>query len=162
MTVLRALGIVILGLLGAVVAALAVFVVGVRTRHRGVLTFARVVQRDALNPGAMKDAGAAGSSWAIVRVPGRVSGRVYETPVGVVRENDELFISLPYGEGTQWLQNVLAADGATVVHDGAEIEATQPEVVPIVRTPMASRDRVAIAIFGVTHALRLQAPAAAS
>ncbi len=128
-----------------------------RTRNPRVLRFARVVQRDVMNPGALRDAGTTGSPWAVVRAPGRVSGKVYDTPVGVQRVGDELYITLPYGEGTQWLRNVRAAGGATVLHDGLEIEATAPELVPIGQTPMAAADRLAIAMFGVTHALRLHA-----
>ena len=47
------------------------------------------------------------------------------------------------------------------VHDGAEIEATAPELVPIGETPMAAADRLAISIFGITHALRLRAASSA-
>lgn len=155
--VVRTLSVVLALLIGAVLAAATVFVVGVRTRNERVLRFARVMQRDVMNPGTLRDAGTAGSSWAVVRVPGRVSGKVYDTPVGVQRLGEELYITLPYGEGTQWLRNVRAAGGATVLHDGHEIEATAPELVPIGQTPMASADRLAISIFGITHALRLRA-----
>ncbi|KRB38642.1 hypothetical protein [Microbacterium sp. Root180] len=144
-------------LVGVALLAAAVFVVGVRTRTPRVLRFAREMQRDVINPGALRDAGTPGSPWAVVRAPGGVSGRVYDTPVGVQRVGDELYISLPYGEGTQWLRNVRAAGGATLLHDGHEIEATAPELVPIGQTPMAAADRIAIWVFGVTHALRLHA-----
>ena len=93
-------------LVGAAFVAAAVFVVGVRARSPRVLRFARAMQRDMVNPRALRNAGGAGSPWAVVRAPGRVSGRVYDTPVGVQRVGDELYISLPYGEGTQWLRNV--------------------------------------------------------
>ena len=109
-----------------------------------MLRFARAMQRDVLNRGALRDAGSTGSPWAVVRTPGRVSGRIYDTPVGVQRVGDELYISLVYGEGTQWLRNVRAAGGATVLHDGNEIEATAPELVPIGQTPIAAVDRLAI------------------
>jgi deazaflavin-dependent oxidoreductase (nitroreductase family) len=149
---------VILGLaFGAVLAVGTVFVVGVRRRDEKVLRFARKVQRDLLNPGTLRDAGTAGSPWAIIRVPGRTSGRVYDTPVGVQRVGDDLYISLVYGDGTQWVRNVRAAGGATVLHDGHEIEAVLPELVAIVQMPMTAADRVAITVFGVTHALRLRA-----
>ncbi len=157
MVVIRALSLGLALLIGALLAAMAVFVVGVRTRNPRVLRFARTMQRDVMNPGALRDAGTVASPWAIVRVPGRVSGTIYDTPVGVERVGDELYITLPYGEGTQWLRNVRAAGGATVLHNGLEIDATAPEVVPIGQTPMAAADRVAIAVFGVTHALRLHA-----
>ena len=148
-------------LASAALVAATVFVVGVRARSPRVLRFARAMQRDMVNPRALRNAGGAGSPWAVVRAPGRVSGKVHDTPVGVQRVGDELYISLPYGEGTQWLRNVRAAGGATVLHDGHEIEATTPELVPVGETPMAAGDRLAIAIFGVKHALRLHAVSSA-
>lgn len=48
-----------------------------------------------MNPLALRDAGTAASPWAIVRVPGRVSGRVYDTPVGVERVGDFRFLRTP-------------------------------------------------------------------
>ncbi|GAB2841110.1 nitroreductase/quinone reductase family protein [Microbacterium insulae] len=161
MAFVRTLSVIAALVVGAVLVAGTAFVVGVRSRDERVLGFARRMQRDVLNRGALRDAGTAGSPWAVVRVPGRVSGRVYDTPVGVKRVGDDLYISLVYGEGTQWLRNVRAAGGATVIHDGREIEATDPEVVPIVQTPIAAADRVAISLFGITHALRLREAASA-
>jgi len=157
MAIARVLSFVLAILVGAALAAAAMFVVGVRIRNPRVLRFARAMQRDLLNPGVLRDAGSTGSSWAVVRVPGRVSGKVYDTPVGVQRVGDDLYISLVYGEGTQWLRNVRAAGGATVIHDGSEIEATTPELVPIGQTPIARVDRLAISLFGITHALRMRA-----
>lgn len=155
MTVVRVFFVSLASLVGAALIAAVLFVVGVRRRSPGVLRVVRVLQRDLMNPGALRTAGASGSPWAVVRVAGRVSGKVYDTPVEVKREGDELYISLPYGEGTQWFRNVRAAGGATVLYDGRDIEATTPELVPIGQTPLAAADRVAIAVFGVTHALRL-------
>ncbi|WP_194410405.1 nitroreductase/quinone reductase family protein [Microbacterium cremeum] len=157
MTIARTLSFFLALLVGSALVAVVGIVVGVRTRNPRVLRFTRTMQRDVLNRRALQDAGTPGSPWAVVRVPGRTSGRVYDTPVGVQRVGDELYISLPYGEGAQWVRNVRAAGGATVVHDGREIEATTPELVPIAGTPMSGADRVAVAIFGVTHALRLRA-----
>ena len=157
MAILRILSSFLALLVGAALVAAVVFVLGVRTRNPHVLRFARAMQRDVVNPGALRDAGTTGSPWAVVRAPGRVSGKVYDTPVAVQRVGDELYISLPYGEATQWLRNVRAAGGATVLHDGHEIEATAPEIVPIQQTPLANADRLAITIFGVTHALQLHA-----
>lgn len=82
-------------LVGAALTAIAVFVVGVRTRNPRVLRLARTIQRDKMNPLALRDAGTAASPWAIVRVPGRVSGRVYDTPVGVERVGDFRFLRTP-------------------------------------------------------------------
>jgi deazaflavin-dependent oxidoreductase (nitroreductase family) len=159
MTVVRTLAVSLALLVGAALVAAVTFVAGVRSRHPRVLRIARTMQRDVFNRVALQDAGAPGSPWAVVRAPGRVSGTLYDTPVGVQRVGDDLYISLPYGEGTQWLRNVRAAGRATILHDGHEIEATGPELVPIGQTPIAAAvaDRVAISLFGITHALRLHA-----
>ena len=161
MAVVRLLTSVLALLVAAALLAAVGFVVGGRTRHAHGLRFARATQRDLVNPGALRNAGSTGSPWAVVRTPGRVSGRVYDTPVGVQLVGDALYISLPYGEGPQWRRNVRAAGGATVFYDGGEIEATAPELVPIGETPIAAGGRVAISIFGITHALRLRATSSA-
>jgi hypothetical protein len=157
MAVVRKLSLFLAFLVGAALVAAVAFVGGVHTRNPHMLRFARAMQRDVVNPGVMRDAGTKGSPWAVVRAPGRVSGRVYDTPVGVQRVGDVLYISLPYGDGTQWLRNVRAAGGATVLHNGHEIQATTPELVPIGQTAVAAVDRLTISIFGITHALRLHA-----
>jgi hypothetical protein len=162
MALVRMLSLFLALLVGVALVAAVVFVAGVRSRNTRVLRFARAMQRDLINPGALRDAGNARSPWAIVRTPGRVSGKVYDTPVGVQRVGDELYISLPYGEGTQWLRNVRAAGGATVLYDGNEIQATEPELIPIGQTPLASVDRAAISIFGITHALQLRVASSAA
>lgn len=143
-------------LLAVALAAVLAFILGIRHRNPRVLRIARIVQRDYMNAGALRTAGRPGSQWAVIRVPGRRSGKIYDTPVGVQRQGNELFITMPYGEGTQWVQNVRTAGRATVLHGGVEIEVVEPELVPIGQTPTATADRVAIAIFGVTQALRLR------
>ena len=149
------LSVLTVALVGAV-AVLAAFVVGVRTKNPSVLRAARVIQRDVMNRGAMRTAGTTESPWTIIRHRGRSSGTVYETPIGTHREGDLFYVTIPYGPGTQWLRNVLAAGGATLITGGEEIEVVDPRVVPIETTPMAQKDRAAIAIFGVTDALVLR------
>lgn len=80
MSPVRALASSLALLLAASLLAIVVFVGGVRTRNPVILRVARAMQRDLLNPSALRDAGSAGSSWAIVRVPGRRTGKVYDTP----------------------------------------------------------------------------------
>lgn len=155
MAFVRVLLVSLAAVIGAALVAAVSFVVGIRRRDPRALRIVRVLQRDVMNRGALRTAGADGSPWAVVRVPGRVSGKVYDTPVEVKRVGDELYIALPYGEGTQWFRNVRAAGGATVLYDGHELEATAPELVPIGQTPLAAAERIAIALFRVTHALRL-------
>ena len=80
--------------------------------------------------------------WGLVEHVGRRSGRHYETPVAMLDAGDRIVIPVPFGLGTQWVQNVLAAGGATLHRHGAHIAVTDvrtiqwPEVRPLVRQPL--------------------------
>jgi len=67
--------------------------------------------------------------WGIVEHTGRRSGRHYGTPVAILRAGDRLVIPVPFGLGTQWVQNVLAAGGATLRWHGRAVPVTDPRVV---------------------------------
>ena len=67
--------------------------------------------------------------WAVVHHVGRKTGRALTMPVAV-RATPELFIVvLPWGPGTNWARNVLAAGGCVVRWKGADHRTTRPEVV---------------------------------
>jgi deazaflavin-dependent oxidoreductase (nitroreductase family) len=66
--------------------------------------------------------------FAIVTHPGRVSGRVYATPVWAFGTHDGLVIALLYGARSDWVQNVVAADHAQVKRFGTTREYTQPRL----------------------------------
>jgi hypothetical protein len=57
----------------------------------------------------------AGSRWlplyAIVRHTGRKSGKQYAIPIVAFPALDGFVIPLPFGEETQWMRNLFAADG---------------------------------------------------
>jgi deazaflavin-dependent oxidoreductase (nitroreductase family) len=59
---------------------------------------------------------------------GRKSGREYRTPVKVFRREDGYVISLPYGSGSDWVQNVLAADGCDLMTRGRRVHLVAPNV----------------------------------
>ena len=113
-------------------AAMAAFVIGIRRKDPATLRIARVIQRDFVNPLALRRAGEAGSQWAVVRHVGRRSGRPYETPVGATAEPGGFVVMLPYGAGAQWVRNVRAAGSAVLaVDDGrAVIAAGSADGVP--------------------------------
>jgi deazaflavin-dependent oxidoreductase (nitroreductase family) len=67
--------------------------------------------------------------WAIVRHRGRKSGRQLAVPVAIVTTPDGFIINLPWGAGTNWVRNVLAADGCTLRWKGAEHPAGRPRIV---------------------------------
>ena len=64
--------------------------------------------------------------WAIVEHRGRSSGRIYRTPVAVARTADGFMIPIPFGDGTQWVKNVLAAGGCRLRRVGREIDLVEP------------------------------------
>ena len=52
--------------------------------------------------------GLAGRSTHVLTVPGRQSGRLWSTPVSIVRDGDERWLVAPYGE-RNWVKNARAA-----------------------------------------------------
>jgi deazaflavin-dependent oxidoreductase (nitroreductase family) len=69
--------------------------------------------------------------WAVVHHRGRKSGKWYATPVAIIptRSNVTFLIGLPWGRSTNWAQNVLAADGATLTWKGRDVTATNPRLI---------------------------------
>jgi deazaflavin-dependent oxidoreductase (nitroreductase family) len=69
--------------------------------------------------------------WAIIHHRGRRSGTEYATPIAVIPTADEsiILIGLPWGLGTNWARNVVAAGGATLTWKGREQQATEPRIV---------------------------------
>ena len=60
---------------------------------------------------------------------GRKSGQEYRTPVNVFQRPDDRFVvALTYGRDTDWVQNVLAADGCELLTAGRQIELTAPRL----------------------------------
>ena len=67
--------------------------------------------------------------WAILRHTGRKSGTHYVIPIVALPSADGFVIPLPFGERTQWLQNLVAAGGAGIRSKGREYTVDQPELV---------------------------------
>jgi len=111
-------------------AALAFFVAAMRSGSRPLVDVVRQATKRVLNPVMLRLAGR--RHWYAARVEhvGRRSGRPYATPVVAVPVEGGFAIPLPYGDGVDWLRNVLAAGEATVVLDGVRHRVTQPVVVP--------------------------------
>ena len=71
---------------------------------------------------------------------------------------DGFLISLPFGEGVDWLKNVLAAGRATIETRGETWEVVDPEVVDreTARPLLAGRVRVLFALAGIERYLKLK------
>lgn len=59
---------------------------------------------------------------------GRKSGREYRTPVKLFRKNGHFVLSLPYGSGSDWVKNVVAAGGCEIKTRGRRIPVVAPQV----------------------------------
>jgi deazaflavin-dependent oxidoreductase (nitroreductase family) len=147
-------GAVVVGLVGVALLIL----VGWRRNSPLVLKPMIRLQRAFINPRQLQSAGTPGAYAGVIRHRGRTSGRAYETPVGVVAEDDGFVIALVYGTRTNWLQNVLASGSATIVHEGRTWQVDRPEVVPMrtVASLFAPGDQQGFRLLRVDRALRVR------
>ncbi|MGW4351871.1 nitroreductase family deazaflavin-dependent oxidoreductase [Nocardia sp. NPDC004582] len=67
--------------------------------------------------------------WAVILHTGRKSGNLYATPVLAFRQGDRIAIGLPYGPKTQWVANLLAAQGGRIRRAGKTLTIADPRVV---------------------------------
>jgi deazaflavin-dependent oxidoreductase (nitroreductase family) len=58
--------------------------------------------------------------FSLIRHVGRRSGRSYQTPVVLARVPDGFVAELTYGPSVDWLRNIVAAGGCTVLYRGRE------------------------------------------
>lgn len=128
-----------------------------RARFRPVQDAIRRMNRVVLNPRQLRTAGRPGAYASIVEHVGRTSGSRYRTPVVAVPTDDGFVIALPYGPGTDWARNVLAAGSATIEHEGHTTPVERPEVVPAqtVDALFPVREQRTHRRFGVTDFLLL-------
>ncbi|MGA8046187.1 MAG: nitroreductase family deazaflavin-dependent oxidoreductase [Dermatophilaceae bacterium] len=85
--------------------------------------------RFTVNPVARLVAGRA-PGFAVVRHRGRRSGREYATPINVFRVPSGFMTALTYGPDTDWMRNLTARGGGTLLHRGREIPVGAPIRVP--------------------------------
>ncbi len=106
----------------------------------------------------MRTAGTPGAYAGIVRHRGRVSGRAYETPVGIIATEDGFLVTLPYGTQASWLRNVLAAGEAEFVTEGATYQVDQPELVPMrdVASRFSAADQRLTRVLAIDACLRVR------
>lgn len=67
--------------------------------------------------------------FGVVVHTGRHSGRQYRTPVNVFPRRGGFVIALTYGPASQWVRNVLANDGCSLVTRGSTWQLTRPNLV---------------------------------
>ena len=84
-----------------------------RPMHRGI------------NLVALRVAGRTGSMVNLEHV-GRRSGIVRHTPVRAFRRGDAVAVGANFGAESDWVKNVLAADGCSMKMSGRVLELTEP------------------------------------
>ncbi|MCW2914778.1 MAG: nitroreductase family deazaflavin-dependent oxidoreductase [Actinomycetia bacterium] len=67
--------------------------------------------------------------YAVILHKGRKSGNVYRTPVTAFRSGSTLAVPLPYGSGSDWVRNVLAAGFAGIERGGRFHRIANPRIV---------------------------------
>jgi deazaflavin-dependent oxidoreductase (nitroreductase family) len=67
--------------------------------------------------------------YALVIHRGRRSGAEYRTPVLAFRSGATILMALPYGERSDWVRNLLAADEGLVLRAGKRLPITRIAVV---------------------------------
>jgi len=67
--------------------------------------------------------------FGIVLHKGRRTGRSYRTPVNAFQTPDGYVIALSYGSDSDWVQNVLAADGCALETRGRTVALFDPQIV---------------------------------
>jgi deazaflavin-dependent oxidoreductase (nitroreductase family) len=66
--------------------------------------------------------------WAVVHHIGRKSGRELTVPVAVIATPNAFLVALPWGAGTNWARNVLAAGGCVLTWRGADHRVSDPQL----------------------------------
>ncbi|TDC81868.1 nitroreductase family deazaflavin-dependent oxidoreductase [Actinomadura sp. 7K507] len=96
------------------------------------------VNKRVFNPRAI-----AGGKWPVLTHAGRTSGATYRTPLDAHPVDGGYLFVLVYGSGSDWVQNVLAADSARLQVDGRELKLTAPRLIGKDEAFQALSDEVA-------------------
>jgi deazaflavin-dependent oxidoreductase (nitroreductase family) len=94
--------------------------------------------------------------FGILTHVGRRSAKVHRTPVNVFRASNSFIIALTYSSQSEWVKNVLAADGCELRTRGKKYQLSAPKVV---RDPTRRRFpiplRVVLRIVGADEYMEL-------
>jgi deazaflavin-dependent oxidoreductase (nitroreductase family) len=88
-----------------------------------IARFNRVVTNPLLRPVAAR-----APYFGVVVHRGRVSGRVYRTPVNAFERDGEVIFALTYGPDRDWLKNVIHQGHFTLIHRGKGVELAEPRL----------------------------------
>lgn len=66
--------------------------------------------------------------FGVVVHTGRKTGRSYRTPVNIFRHGNRYVIALTYGPGADWVRNILASGGCTLITRRRSLRLTLPRL----------------------------------
>lgn len=95
------------------------------------------VNKRLFNPRAI-----ANGKWPVLTHVGRTSGATYRTPLDAHPVEGGYLFVLVYGSGSDWVRNVMAANGARLLVDGTEMELAAPRLVGKAEAFQALSDEV--------------------
>ncbi|MCC7022550.1 MAG: nitroreductase family deazaflavin-dependent oxidoreductase [Thermomicrobiales bacterium] len=119
---------------------------------RGLARFNHVVTNRILGPLARRLPG-----FGVVGHTGRKTGKSYQTPVNVFRRPGGYAIPLTYGPDADWVRNVLAADGATLLTRGNQIRLCHPRLIHDESRLVPAPVRIVLGLIGVADFLAFEA-----
>ena len=110
------------------------------------------------NPAMMRLAGRRYFFAGVIRHTGRRSGREHATPIWAVPTGDGFVVSLPFGEGADWLKNVRASGRATIETGGETWAVVEPEVLDreTASPLLPRRARLLFGLAGIERYLKLR------
>ena len=82
------------------------------------------VNKRLFNPRAI-----ASGKWPVLTHVGRFSGATHHTPLDAHPVDDGYVFVLVYGSSSDWVQNVLAADGARLRVESRDVALTRPRLI---------------------------------
>jgi deazaflavin-dependent oxidoreductase (nitroreductase family) len=84
------------------------------------------INKRLFNPRAVRK-----GDYPVVSHVGRTSGEKYETPLDAFPTSSGYVLVCRYGPESDWVQNVMEADAATLRVDGAEVSLASPRLVTL-------------------------------
>jgi hypothetical protein len=142
---------------GALLAILGLVTLAMLTKSPPLLNAVRQFNRVVTNRLVRPLAGKPGAYASIIRHQGRTSGRWYETPIVPFPTDDGFVVTLPYGRGADWVENVLARGSAVLLHEGRTVTIDRPEVATVaqLRDLFPASEQRTHRRFRIEHGLHL-------
>ena len=69
------------------------------------------------------------AGFGVIVHAGRTSGREYRTPINIFRRDGDYVIALTYGPRSDWVRNVVASGGCTLVTRGRSLRLIEPRLI---------------------------------